>query len=417
MSEHSPLRITIVEPLGTGGMIHYAYQLGSALSDAGARVTLLTSSAYELTTLPHNFQVDRALSLWPHHDPSRARAHHSAFGRTTRKAAHAARRAFRAVLLLRAWLVLLRRLRPGQTDVLQFGTLRFPFEGVFLSILKRRGFVLADVCHEPELRERPQGWIHRLSAIGAGMAYESFDAVFLHGTYNADRFRRLHPEAHQRTFEIEHGNEHIFRLLSVGIDRRTCLRARYGLADDDVVVLFFGHLVPSKGVEDLVRAHAALPRGWRLVIAGYPSKLFDVGALESLIRDLDLQASVVLDLRYIPGADVAALMGLATVVVLPYRSASQSGALQVAYTFGKPVVATRAGGLPEVIDDGRSGLLVSPESPDELARALESIVSSPERAARMGAQGRHLAETRFSWDGVAADILAVYARLVRAKAG
>jgi glycosyltransferase involved in cell wall biosynthesis len=416
----SPLRITIVEPLGTGGMIHYAYQLSSALSGTGADVTLLTSTDYELTALPHSFRVDERLRLWPHHDRTGAEAHRpSPFGRAARKVGRVTRRLSRGARLLRAWIVLVRQLDPRETDVVQFGTLRFPFESLFLRILTRRGFVLADICHEPELRERPDRLTRRLASVASRATYQSFDVVFLHGSYNRELFCRLYPSVRERTFEIVHGNQAIFRVLGGDVESRTAaLRRRYGLDHDERVVLFFGHLVPSKGVEDLVRAHALSSTRTcaRLVIAGYASKLFDVDALASLIHELDVDSSVVLDLRYVPGEDVAALMALTTVVVLPYRNATQSGALQVAYTFGRPVIATDVGGIPEAVDDGHSGLLVPPNSPSELARAIEDILSSPARAEQMGSYARRLAETRFSWDRVAADMLAVYERLVEEQA-
>ena len=110
-------------------------------------------------------------------------------------------------------------------------------------------------------------------------------------------------------------------------------------------------------------------------------------------------------------------MRIAVVVALPYRSASQSGAIQVAYTFARPVVASRVGGLPEVVDDGKSGLLVEPDSPDELARALKTILGTPGRAEEMGAYARTLSHERFSWENAARDILEVYGRLAAPRSG
>ena len=59
-----PLRIMVVEPRGSGGMIHYAYQLGTALSKAGAQVTLVTADKYEMENYPHNFTVRKQMKLW-----------------------------------------------------------------------------------------------------------------------------------------------------------------------------------------------------------------------------------------------------------------------------------------------------------------------------------------------------------------
>ena len=106
------------------------------------------------------------------------------------------------------------------------------------------------------------------------------------------------------------------------------------------------------------------------------------------------------------------MMGLATVAVYPYRSSTQSGALQVAYTFGRPVVATEVGGLPEAVEHGRSGFLVPAYSPPELADGILKLVMNPELAKVMGQYARHLSETRFSWKSVARKILRVYDQIL-----
>ena len=148
------------------------------------------------------------------------------------------------------------------------------------------------------------------------------------------------------------------------------------------------------------------------MIAGYPTKHINIDELKAKIAGLGLSDHVVLDLRYVPLEEVGALMGPATVAVYPYRSSTQSGALQVAYTFGRPVVATATGGLPEAVEEGRSGFLVPPEAPRDLAEKIITLVSKPELAKIMGEYARHLSETRFSWRSVARQILNVYDQLM-----
>ncbi|HMB23634.1 MAG TPA: glycosyltransferase family 4 protein, partial [Anaerolineales bacterium] len=92
---------------------------------------------------------------------------------------------------------------------------------------------------------------------------------------------------------------------------------------------------------------------------------------------------------------------------------TQSGALQVAYTFGRPVVATQVGGLPEAVEHGRSGFLVPPNSPSELADGILKLVLNPELARVMGEYARHLSRTRFGWRTIAGQIIKVYAQLER----
>jgi glycosyltransferase involved in cell wall biosynthesis len=179
-------------------------------------------------------------------------------------------------------------------------------------------------------------------------------------------------------------------------------------------VLFFGLLAPSKGIEDLVKAFALVRQSSdaKLLIAGYPTKRINMDELKEKIAELGLTEHVVLDTRYIPLEEVGGIMGLATVAVYPYRSSTQSGALQVAYTFGRPVVATNVGGLPEAVEHGRCGFLVPANSPPELAEGILKLVTNHDLARVMGEYAQHLSETRFSWRSVARQIVKVYDQLL-----
>jgi glycosyltransferase involved in cell wall biosynthesis len=106
----------------------------------------------------------------------------------------------------------------------------------------------------------------------------------------------------------------------------------------------------------------------------------------------------------------------ADVVALPYVRIYQSGVLHLAYTFGRPVVATRVGGLTEDIKDGKSGVLVPPGDENALATALEEMLADPERLAAMGEHARMLAETVYSWDAIARRTLDFYESLLTADA-
>ena len=77
----------------------------------------------------------------------------------------------------------------------------------------------------------------------------------------------------------------------------------------------------------------------------------------------------------------------------------------VAYTFARPVVATRVGDIPSVVRDGQTGLLVEPGDPAGLARAVVALLRDPDRAASFGAAGRASLQSGASWDTVAGDVL------------
>jgi glycosyltransferase involved in cell wall biosynthesis len=403
------MRVFVVEPRGSGGLIHYAYQLCTALAEKGAEVTLVTSEQYELESFPHNFAVERRMRLWQVDAPKPAPPDNPLL-KWLGKLRWNVRRVFRGLRLIREWNRLTRFLLKQRPAVVQFGKVTFPFETFFFARLRRAGILLGDICHEFELREQDSFLTRRANQLYAS-AFSRFDAIFLHENDNRDRFLALYDYPPERAHAIVHGNEGIFYAFA---QENVDLRARYDLPEDAPVVLFFGYLAPSKGLPELLRAfglvHQRSPA--RLVVAGYPSKFVDLNELLALADEVGASEAITFDPRYIPIEEVKALMELATVVVYPYRSSTQSGSLQVAYTFGRPVVATRVGGLPEVVDDGQSGLLVEQGDVEELAHAILKIVGDPALAARMGEHARHLSETRYAWAAVAGQIFAVYESLL-----
>jgi len=143
------------------------------------------------------------------------------------------------------------------------------------------------------------------------------------------------------------------------------------LPEECPLLLFAGFVRPYKGLDVLLEA---LP----LVLAKRPLHLLVVGefwqgsrAYEEQISRLQIQHAVTLLNEYVPDEVLAACMKRADVVVLPYRSATQSAVVQVAFGHGRPVITTNVGGLGEVVTHGQTGLVVPPEDPAALAAAIE----------------------------------------------
>ncbi|GAB4479222.1 MAG: hypothetical protein Kow00124_24560 [Anaerolineae bacterium] len=408
------MRIFVVEPLGQGGMIHYAYQLCTALADQGAEVTLVTARDYEMESFPHNFTVERRLRLWSPYDPrSMGEKRRSLPGRIAHRLFWMARRALRALRLIVEWDRLTRYLIRQRPDLVQFGKINFPFEAFFFNRMRRRGLVLSNICHEFELRERGGGFLTDLANRAYTGIYGGFAAIFLHAEDNRRHFLEVSGVPAERTHVIPMGNESLFIEKARAAAGQVDLRARYGLGPDEPVVVFFGNLTYSKGIPELLDAFALVAERSpaKLVIAGYPTKFIDMGALHAQVARLGLDDRVIFDPRYIPIEEVGPLMALARVVVFPYRNSTQSASLQVAYSFGRPVVTTDVGGLPEAVEQGRSGYSVPQGDAQAMADAILTLVENPALAEEMGAYARHLSETRFAWSTIAAQIMAVYRAL------
>jgi len=176
------------------------------------------------------------------------------------------------------------------------------------------------------------------------------------------------------------------------------------------VVVMAGRMTPQKGWDVLLEAAARLGAMrddifWLLVGDG-PLR----PALMRRAGDLGVRACFV-GAR----ADMADLLGCADVVVLASRSEGLPFTLLEAMALGKPVVATRVGGVPEVVDDGRSGRLVAPEDPTALANAVAAVLDAPDALA-MGAAGRARVEAAFTLDAMVRGVERVYARELHARA-
>lgn len=322
-----------------------------------------------------------------------------------------ARRAVRAVKFIWQWNRLTHRLLEERPDIIQFSLIHYPFQAYFLSRLKRSGILLTQICHEFEQRDSKPGLINALNQFLSQKIYRSFSAVFFLAEKTRQDFHRFSGLPTDRTFTIPHGDQSMF---IAGDEQRVDMRSHYGLLKEEKVILFFGVIRPSKGLPDLIEAFALLPKrlNARLLIVGYPTKHADMGELQDIINTHHLSDSVTIDPRYIAMEEVGPLMEAATLVVFPYRNATQSGALHLAYSFGRPVIATTVGGLAEDVKDGQTGYLVPPRSPADLAAAIARLLDEPGRLAQMGMEARRFSQAEHSWDAVAERILGVYNNLM-----
>lgn len=195
----------------------------------------------------------------------------------------------------------------------------------------------------------------------------------------------------------------MFENFGHAVDRREACR-HLGLDAGCDYTLFFGLIRDYKGLDVLLRAWREwMPYGRKLLIAGefYASREKYVG----LIDDLELRDRVVLHDHFVADEDVRYYFSAADLLVLPYRTATQSGVTQIAYNFSLPMVVTRVGGLPEIVRDGVVGLVCEP-TPDAIAAALRRAYSDDclNRLKANFVQERK----RFSWEAMCDKILEVY---------
>jgi glycosyltransferase involved in cell wall biosynthesis len=217
------------------------------------------------------------------------------------------------------------------------------------------------------------------------------DHFFVHSENDARRLKQLLPTA-----ETTHAFHPIYDFFKNGTLSKTEARNRLGLEGDSI--LFFGFIRPYKGVDDLLAAMPLILKHKKITLLvvgefwqgkeGFTRQLKDLGITDA-VRVVD---------TYVPNEEVGLYFSAADLVVLPYRFATGSGIVQIAYALDKPVIATRAGSLSEVVEEGRTGYLVNPGDPKGLAGAVLRFYK--EEKEREFVVNIRSAKNRFSWEKI-----------------
>ncbi len=268
-----------------------------------------------------------------------------------------------------------------------------PFFGVaYFSILsllkwftKKRPPAVVYLCHNV-LPHESSPIDRMLFKIG----FKRARSFLVHSSEDAENLQRLKAGVRVRVHPLP-----VFDMFRHGAYNKAGAREALGI--DGRIVLFFGYVRDYKGLGILLDgfARCADRIDATLMIVGefYGGKENYI----TKITALGIEDRVVIVDRYVPNEDVEKYFAACDIVALPYLSATQSAIVQVAYSFDKPVIVTRVGGLPEVVDDGVTGFVTPPRDPDAIAKALVRFfeTSNPQEMER----NIKTAKERFSWSG------------------
>ncbi|MEO6967163.1 MAG: glycosyltransferase [Rhodanobacteraceae bacterium] len=253
-----------------------------------------------------------------------------------------------------------------------------PGFALIAQMLRRRGVPVVFICHN--LFDHDSGAIKR--ALSTKLLSQA-NAYLVHSQDQAIQLRNLFPDKPVLTHP--HPTHDRFPDASKLLPKRGRLE-----------LLFFGFIRPYKGLDVLADALARLnDREVYLTVVGEP--WCAPKELRNRIRATGAP-NVELHLDYVEATDAANFFARADLVVLPYRSATGSAVAAVAYHYDRPLLATRVGGLPDVIEDGRTGFLIDPDSAGQLAARLRS--TSREELGQMHVYIRAY-KTRFTWSSLA----------------
>jgi D-inositol-3-phosphate glycosyltransferase len=379
------MRVTLCS-LSSGGIAHYSYALATALEQAGIATNVLMHDfpAYDLAGFPHAHRPVVGLQM--------------GISRRTRLTSP-----------LRNLYGVLGTTRTS--DVVHYQWALGPRnDRLHWPLLRRLGkkIVLTahDVLpHEPEV----------LSLEHCRWLYDTADAVIVHGVKLKELMLERFGTNPASVHVIPVGNFN-FVADTPGPWSRENARKSLGYDERDRVVLFFGLIRPYKGLDDLIKACRIVNeeglgdgRRLKLLIAGrVVADQWKQGGYDELLDQGKLRAQTHLSLEHIEVRDIARFFHASDVVAVPYKRGSQSGVLQLAYSFGKPSVATRVGSVHEAIQAGETARLVPPEDPPAFAQALRELLLDDEAAQRLGARGRNYADTALSWGPIVQKTREIY---------
>lgn len=189
------------------------------------------------------------------------------------------------------------------------------------------------------------------------------------------------------------------------------VRRRYGVHPNEKMVLFVGRLVPQKGVDYLIRA---IPT----VTFHHPNAKFVIvgegwlkDQLEGLVRSMGYRTRVVFT-GFVSDYDIGALMASADVLVIPSVYEPFGIVALEGMAVGVPVVASNVGGLAEVVEHDRTGVLVYPRNPESIAWGIDHVLSNPNHSSWLTVNAYETLQKTYSWESIAEKTVKVYEKVV-----
>lgn len=205
-------------------------------------------------------------------------------------------------------------------------------------------------------------------------------------------------------------------------DEITCVpqkesRTQLGLDLKTPLCLLFGFMRPYKGVEFLLDSWKLVKKrapSACLMLAGQPEPGYK-DVLEEKIEKLGLEREVDARFEFLPQEELNLCIQAADILVYPYRSITQSGALLTGLKAGKPIVASSVGGFNEMIQHEQTGVLIEYGNEEQLAKELVDLLRDPERREQLGHAAQEMVETEYSWEAIAHKTLECYQSVVNSR--
>ncbi len=292
---------------------------------------------------------------------------------------------------------ILRKLNEFRPDVVHFQQGHLWFNAVLRFVRK---YPLVMTIHDPRhhsgdvaSKKTPQWWMD--------YGFRQADQVIVHGDALGKKVQELFGFSSEQVHSIPH-----VAMGSMGTSGAQAIQ------ENPNRVLFFGRIWDYKGLDQLIAAEPLISEQLpevEIIIAGEGE---DFAKYENMMVNPD---RFLIHNSWISDQQREAFFKESALVVLPYNEATQSGVVPIAYNYSRPVIATRVGALAECIEHEKTGLLVEPRSPEQLADAIIRLLNDSEVRQEMGRAGKQRLDQECSPRVVAAATAEVYRKATVAR--
>ena len=376
-------------PAGRAGMALYSYKLANALAAKGLEVTVFIDDQYELDDMPSKFSKIKVLSS----SNVSIRSHQSRIARIAN---------IIGTHLLN-WYRFSSYVKRDRPEVVHIQSLFYLVDWHILSLLKRTHTKLVLTVHDViphNFYTRHFVW---LEFFILQCIYNKADTLIVHSQRNKRQLLGHFSIDKDKVVVIPHGE---YSLPSIPHDMsESRSRSTLNLNENQKVILFFGYIRKIKGIDILLRSFDKVAESFPnvvLIIAGSVIQRESFTEYRQIINQMKHGTKVKCFIKYVEHKDIPIFLTTADLVVLPYlKFHSQSGILHLAQGFAKPVIVSSVGGLPEVVKDRETGLIVPPGDVERLAEAMSYLLTNERLRIKMGQRARKIAMQRFSWENIA----------------
>jgi D-inositol-3-phosphate glycosyltransferase len=284
-------------------------------------------------------------------------------------------------------------------------------ESFYFCMLRLLGINLVYTAHNILPHEK-----QKIDLLLKPIVYRSAKAIVAHSQYVKIKLVKTFNVDEKKIKVIPHGNFDIY--LPKKDVTKTESRKKLKIAEQAFVLLFFGTIRENKGLDILLDAFELLglrDERFRLVIAGRCQNAKQENELVSKISKLKTADRILLFSGFIPNEKVATFFMAADTVVLPYKDIYHSGILHLAYSFGRPVIATRVGDFEEIIENGKDGYILEKNDSRCLAETIQKAFCDIATLEKMGRIVKQISESKYSWRDIARQTKDLYRSIINSR--